>query len=391
MNKFRKISLLVLLYFAIFISFDIALGKIYKIPWVLGYAEHPNGDTYLRPGSSGWFTREGESFVNVNNIGSNDVKDRYVKSNGVFRIAVIGDSYVEALQVPATNSFWHLLETELNEKCTRPGETYELVPLGVSGHGPVQYLNTLRTRAKDLDVDLSIVLFTTGNYIRNTSPELEFGSSGGSAFLSKTFLSISDDGSATIDRITDLSVQSRLHKYISANINLIEQSNFLKLAYEFSARIKNLRTTQQSNSNKPSDLYNDNSIYLPDQRLTESWRNAKFLTEKVIELIGDYNKIKPVVAVIGTNPSQVLPDLKKIEEISADLNVADLKEPNRFFSEILEKNQVPYIDLLKFLKINGEGIHGEAPNWGGHWNRNGHKLVSIVLSQEMCPILKNLE
>ena len=391
MNKLKKISLLVLLYFAIFISFDIALGKIYKIPWVLGYAEHPNGDTYLRPGSSGWFTREGESFVKINNIGSNDVKDRNSKPHNVFRIAVIGDSYVEALQVPATQSFWYLLESELNKKCTLPNKSYELVPLGVSGHGPVQYLNTLQTRAKDLDVDLSVILFTTGNDIRNVSPELELGASGGSVNLSRTFLAISNDGTAKIEIMNDPSALSRIHKYISANIKLIEQSNFLKLTYEFSARVKNWIATKQSNTNTPSGPYSDDSIYLPDERLTQSWRNAKFLTEKTIELIGGYSKIKPVVAVIGTNPSQVLPSSKKIEEISSDLNVPDLKEPNRFFSEILEKNQIQYVDLLKFIKINGEGIHGEAPNWGGHWNRNGHKLVSIVLSQEICPIIRNLE
>jgi hypothetical protein len=394
MNQTKKVIAIFLIYCFTYISFDFAIGKLYKIPWVMGYIEHPDVDFSLRPGSSGWFTREGESFVSINNIGSNDSKNRFNKSSDVLRIAVIGDSYVEALQVPTTKSFWYLLEEQLSNTCPRLDKKYEIVPLGVSGHGPVQYLKTLQTRAKDLNVDFNIVLFTPGNDIRNSSPQLELGSSRYSLISKRSFISIEADDRLIIKEYKNSSMLLKIYRnIITENANLIEKSNFLKLSIEFATRLKNWNTSRINNKDSSDPIFDESAIYLPDNRLTKSWKDAKLLTKKSVELIGKYSEKSPVFAVIGTSPTQVTPNSKEVESLLGNLKVPDLKEPNRFFSNLFKENQIEYLDLLKYIKINEneEGLHGVAPYWGGHWNSKGHKLVSNVLSQELCPIISKLK
>src|SRR4051812_26091528 len=54
----------------------------------------------LRPNVKGWYRKEGESYVVINSDGLRDREHSIEKPPGTFRIAIIGDSYAEALQVP---------------------------------------------------------------------------------------------------------------------------------------------------------------------------------------------------------------------------------------------------------------------------------------------------
>ncbi|HEV7700344.1 MAG TPA: hypothetical protein VGO43_08965, partial [Pyrinomonadaceae bacterium] len=65
--------------------------EFYEADEALGYR--------LIPNMSGWYTREGRSFVEINSDGFRDVEHTVAKPDGTYRIAVVGDSYVEALQV----------------------------------------------------------------------------------------------------------------------------------------------------------------------------------------------------------------------------------------------------------------------------------------------------
>ena len=67
------------------------------------------------------------------------------KPAGTHRIAVIGDSYVEAVQVPLMGSFHKRLETYLN-KAAAPGlpAKFEVIAFGSSGTGQVDHYRALR-------------------------------------------------------------------------------------------------------------------------------------------------------------------------------------------------------------------------------------------------------
>src|SRR6266550_6511435 len=71
----------------------------------------------LRPGVEGWYRKEGGSYVSINSDGLRDREHTKAKPADTIRIAVIGDSYAEALQVGAQDAFWAVLERKLMEDC----------------------------------------------------------------------------------------------------------------------------------------------------------------------------------------------------------------------------------------------------------------------------------
>src|SRR5207342_2150916 len=67
----------------------------------------------LRPGARGWFTSEGRALVEINSDGMRDREYPLQKPAGTVRIAVLGDSFAEAMQVSLEDSFPKLLEKSL--------------------------------------------------------------------------------------------------------------------------------------------------------------------------------------------------------------------------------------------------------------------------------------
>ena len=102
------------------------------------YQPDPVRGWELRPEARGWWRNEGNAWVPINSDGMRDEEHPAAKPPGEVRIAVLGDSCAEALQVPAEKTFWSLLEKEL-ARCPavsgrkRPGP--RLRRLGV-WHGP---------------------------------------------------------------------------------------------------------------------------------------------------------------------------------------------------------------------------------------------------------------
>jgi hypothetical protein len=90
-------------------------------------------------------------YVNVfhwNSQGYFDNDYNLVKPKGVHRIVVIGDSYVEAVQVPLSRTFHKLWEAALNNSShsgSRP--RFEVIAFGNSGTGQVKNFEVLRSQA----------------------------------------------------------------------------------------------------------------------------------------------------------------------------------------------------------------------------------------------------
>src|SRR3982074_1407604 len=103
----------------------------------------------LQPGVEGQYQREGGSYVRINSDGLRDREHAKVKPADTARIAVLGDSFSEALPVPMEQSFWSLLEQTLHECNAFPGKKVEVINFGVSGYGTAQELMTLRRRVWD--------------------------------------------------------------------------------------------------------------------------------------------------------------------------------------------------------------------------------------------------
>jgi len=98
----------------------------------------------LRPNTSGYYRREGASYVKVNGDGFRGPDFARPKPPGTIRIAVLGDSYTEAIQVPYEDTFASVAARVLAQCPLLKGKRVEALNFGVDGYGTAQELVTLR-------------------------------------------------------------------------------------------------------------------------------------------------------------------------------------------------------------------------------------------------------
>jgi lysophospholipase L1-like esterase len=97
----------------------------------------------------------------TNSAGLRDKEYSVTKTEDVFRIAVIGDSFVMADGIAIEENFHSLLEERLNKE--QGDVTYQFINFGVSGYYLTQYLEVMKHKAIDYDPDLILVGFCPRN------------------------------------------------------------------------------------------------------------------------------------------------------------------------------------------------------------------------------------
>jgi len=137
------------------------------ISWPSFYQPDPELGVSLIPGAEGWWTREGKAYVRINSAGLRDREHAQAKPVHTLRIAVLGDSFAEAMQVPMEEAFWSVLERDLKGCPGLAGREPEVINFGVSWYGSAQELLMLRHRVWSYDPDIVLLAFSPGNDVRN--------------------------------------------------------------------------------------------------------------------------------------------------------------------------------------------------------------------------------
>jgi len=116
----------------------------------------------------GYEPNSGIKYVNLfhwNSEGYYDHDYSHSRSKGERRIVIIGDSYVEALQVPLSRSFHKLIEATLNSHSSDgPKERDEVIALGQSGTGQVENFKVLRNKALLYQPDIVVMTLASNDF-----------------------------------------------------------------------------------------------------------------------------------------------------------------------------------------------------------------------------------
>jgi len=137
------------------------------------YQPDPQLGWSLRPNVRGWFTGEGRSYVTINSAGQRDREHAVEKPEGVYRIAVLGDAYAEAMQVAFEDTYWAQLQGRLESCGFQPGKRIEILNFGVRDYGTAQAYLVLEKTAVRYRPDLVLLLFDNGNDVRDNSHALD--------------------------------------------------------------------------------------------------------------------------------------------------------------------------------------------------------------------------
>ena len=110
--------------------------------------------------------REFRVHVKNNSFGFHDAEHTIAKPPGMRRVLLVGDSFVEAFQVPVEQA----IAPRLQARLTGAGERVEVIGLGESGFGMIEYRRLIEKWEPTLSADVVVICFYPGNDIRNASP-----------------------------------------------------------------------------------------------------------------------------------------------------------------------------------------------------------------------------
>ena len=338
----------------------------------------------LKPGKEGWYYGEGRAYLKINSLGYRDVEHTKQKPPGVFRIAVLGDSFTEARQVDIAATFWKRLEAHLQGRPEFSHHRIEVLNFGIGGYGPTQEFLTLKKHVLDFSPDLVILAFCPGNDLANNSRQLI-----SQVNRSFTPFYVLRDGQLVLDNsFRDLSIDYLQRRFLLASIHY---SRILEIVNQV-RRVVVLRGMQQQPTRSYEiGLFDEEFLEPKDEVWKEAWRvNDAILTEMNKEVLRVGARF---ILVTLTTPIQVDPDVAKREQLQRSLGVSDLFYTERRLRQLGQKLGFPVITLAERLQDaatrTGDYLHGfENSGMGtGHWNERGHQLAAEILVEELPRIL----
>jgi hypothetical protein len=343
----------------------------------------------LVPGAHGWQKDEGLAYVRINSQGWRDREHPLAKPAGTYRIAILGDSYAEALQVDMDHAFWALLPERLAACGFAGGRRIETLNFGVSGYGTGHELLTLRERVWQYAPDMVLLAFFPGNDVRNNSKALE-GERGRAYFSLK-------DGKLYLDtafRDDPLFVEKQ---QIAAERAWLQD---LRL-YQLLRRVRAGDITKGfHNAPIAAALATGHSLSEPglDEQVFHAprepkWREAWDITDRLVLATADETKshgARFVLTILST-PGTVYPDAALRARYAQSLGVKSLFYPEERLTRLGAEHGFEVIALApQMQRVADEEqvfLHG-FPNTKrgfGHWNDAGHALAAKLIAARLCP------
>jgi hypothetical protein len=355
----------------------------------------------LKPNMAGWYRKENDVYVRINSAGLRDREHTKAKPPNTIRIAVVGDSYAEALQVPMEKAFWFVMGEKLKECRAFGGRDVEVINFGVSGYGTAQELITLRKQVWDYSPDIVLLAVTTNNDISDNVRALKKTDEIPYFVLSDNRLVEDDSFRETKAFRLRSSTLNRIGTWLRDNLRFIQavnQGHHALKAYIAARRAKSAAPQNKDAQNTAGaqnvpaaseELGVDNVVYRKpnDAVWNEAWR----VTEALIRQMRDEVKSRGAKLVVVTlsNGIQAYPDPAGREAFMRRVGVPDLFYPDRRIKTFCEQESIPVITLAPALQSYAEQnrvfLHGFGKEIGnGHWNEHGHLRAGEMIAQELC-------
>ncbi|HLL73736.1 MAG TPA: SGNH/GDSL hydrolase family protein [Pyrinomonadaceae bacterium] len=377
----------------------------YSYPYFYAFEEQTGW--MHRAGVSGWFRKEGEAYITINSAGMRDLERARAKPPHVYRVAVLGDSFAEALQVPLEQTFWHLLEDRLASCRELGGGRVEVLNFGVSSYGTAQELMALRGRVWDYDPDMIVLTFTPGNDVRNNSRALEqdelrpYFVIRGDQLVADTSFRQSPVFRRKLGRLNSTLYDAINYSRVLQAVNAARDGYLTRRKYEQMAGGAQAAGGEGGAGAVGGGVGGggvgvgdaepglDELAFRPppDERWAEAWR----VTEGIITQMGREVRERGVgflVAVVSDGP-QVSPDASARQALARRLGVPDLFYPGRRLEQLGAREGFPVLDLgppfQAYAEQQRRPLHGFDPQRSaGHWNAEGHRLASELIAASVC-------
>lgn len=343
----------------------------------------------LRARAEGVVTGENRQYVRINSLGWRDVERAYAKPSGMVRIAVLGNSWTEALQVPQENTYCAVLEQKLAGRACFAGKRVEVLNFGVAGYSTGQEFLALQQEVWKYQPDVVLLALYPARDIANNVRELNnavnpeqspyFVYSGEKLVLDDSFRSIPALHSREI-------ALQNLRYSVSQHFRILQAIGALQ-------RWGKVRVAMAAMKEKAEKAGVDNleySIYAPSSQ--QAMRDGWHVTEGLLVLMRDEVKAHGAefrLVVLPTRP-QVIPETWKRDALLQKLGVTNFNYADDQLREFCATEGIGIIPLAPALSAyanaNGVYLNGFSPgNIGtGHWNETGHRVAAEAIAEALC-------
>ena len=139
---------------------------------------------------------EGYSHDRLSPQGLRDIGHEVAKPPGVTRIALLGDSATEGMQVPLERTYGRALDRQLNREAflNKTGKHFEVINFGCSGYSTGQQVLQYEQQVRQYKPDVVILMYNRGDNIENVFVPAPAGS-----IPPRPYFKLDDKGSIKTD------------------------------------------------------------------------------------------------------------------------------------------------------------------------------------------------
>jgi len=297
--------------------------------------------------------------VAFNSAGMRDREHAVAKPEGVFRVLVLGDSFMEALQVPFEESFPSVVEHELSQET---GRRVEVLNASVSGWGTDDELKYLTRYGMQWKPDLILVVMTLHNDISDN--------------LREQFHTIRNG--VLVEQPPPDETLLR-YELLQAKAYLSTESHAYRLLMR-ARRAREVRDTASQLHSHVVALFRSPT----DAQISRGLELTTRLLERM-QALAESERSRFVVVML---PLAVqLSDLGFAEfarSAPGSPGQLEIDRPQRLMSRVGDHLGVAVIDLLPGFRDwtvhGGRSLYLERD---GHWNERGHRLAADLVAREL--------
>ena len=354
-----------------------------------------------RPGAQGVNLDEGSAEVRISSAGVRDREHSIVKAADVWRVAVLGDSYTDALQVAEDKRFTSVLERLLAECDAGGGRRVEVLNFGLSGFGTAQEYLLLRDRVLRYAPDVVVLAFLPGNDITDNVRALD------PSLASRPYVTLNGSGQIAWDRSFEGTRSFRVKSSIiyrallsaSDFSRVVQAAFFVRDMWRYKRFVAADRKEKQGQPAKADEPGLSAGVYAPPR--TQEWQQAWNIAERLIEEMSSLTAQSATRFLLVTLSSgiQVDPDLKRSSEVAERLGVADLFYADDRLHAFAAQRGIEVLSLARplaeYARRNNVFLHGfpgKTRTLGmnmnvvgsGHWNERGHQAAGEMIARYFC-------
>ena len=314
----------------------------------------------------------------INSMGFHDTEFSVNPQPGEIRIAVLGDSFVEGLQVPIELNFCNILERRLQEKFQCP---VNVINAGTSSYSPLLEYLVYTKRIVFLHPQIVLQVFFANDVFDDVrySTSAKFDAQGRPLSVASGIPWIVVDDNRDVERsMAFREAQNRI---------MYERSLLTYLSYLAAWTKQKIGFWRLRRRFPDPPLSGQFFILREEPHLVDAQKRAWDVTRSYIRLLKQECDANNAKFLLSSAPiaSQVF------GESSSDLfffrgkpSLADQEN----LSEIAAQLNVPYIDLLPALKDSGKKSYFALD---GHWTPHGHEVVADRLYPYLCSEVLSLQ